>query len=568
MQQKFAVFIYSLSIGISLMSAALTTANAQGSAAKERKKSQFGDIKIFDFDTSRGKTDLSGVILTGSKTTIEVPDKKSHSLITLHANEITIQKQKKDIEAQLNGNVHFHIVQKQNAGPDRILDGTSRAGNYDRASQTYRMSGNVHISVIDPAKITGTGTLQSDTFMIVMSDQQTVYQMTGNPASNSIHFMPLPASSASKASGSPSDDVRLSGFNNGSLTFGESALLEGHSSKAQFSRASDRTDFTVNASNIAVQFHGNGDTVSHTSAAGNVELDLIRTVKDNSKERLIAKCDTADYNLLEQKMLLKHNIHLSLTSPDSLRKPASIISDELNAVFGDRETYSLKGNPAITRIVVAPKAAKPTQPAAADKGVQKPVQPQPASTLTISRFTSGEFTPGMEAELTGENTTVVSAADDHTSSLQIQASKISMVLTEDNSLQRAEAMSHVRFNLTQTPDPPAVKKTVTGTASKALYTSSEKLQQIVVDGPIEAKFTDPENLAEPGIIQGLTGDALHLLIDDAGLHYEIESEKQTATIQFTPKDKTDEADKKPSSTGNKSKKRNESSLQTSADKKR
>src|SRR5205814_2147420 len=122
-------------IGLIICTGTATARRAQATKPTppktETKRMSIGDVRISGYSVFRAAPGFKGVRLTGSKTLIVVPDKKTGSTLRLHADDIETQKEQNDTFAviQLRGNVRFTITRQTETGTIRV-EGTAPQGVY------------------------------------------------------------------------------------------------------------------------------------------------------------------------------------------------------------------------------------------------------------------------------------------------------------------------------------------------------------------------------------------------------------------------------------------------------
>src|SRR5205085_11087208 len=116
-------------IGLTVNAAAATrqTPSAKPTPPKtETKRMSIVDVQVSGYSVFTAAPGFKGVHLCGKRTLIVVPDKKTHSTLRLHADDIETQKENNDTFSVVNlrGDVRFTITRQTEDGPSRV-DGSA-----------------------------------------------------------------------------------------------------------------------------------------------------------------------------------------------------------------------------------------------------------------------------------------------------------------------------------------------------------------------------------------------------------------------------------------------------------
>ena len=526
-----------------LMSFAAAQA-AQPPPKSERKETQIGDVQIQDFDSVRGKTDLSGVRLLGSKTIIIVPDKKSGSTLRLHADDIQTQKEKNDIfgVVALKANIRYTVLQKTDR-EERVLEGTAGSGVYRRATQQLELTGGVRATLSDKSRLETPALLRAQKVTVDMSVSPYRYLVEGDAANNEIRFTPRKQEAASSAPG----EIRLYGYRTGTFRTGEKMTFSGGDVTAEIAQAEPKTSQSLRSAEIEVSFTGDGRVIQRVVAAGNARYRSERAApKDGAATRIEGSSDRAEYDASEGRIRLTGSVQATLTAPDSLLEPATLRADLVVTQTIAPYRYEISGSPKRTLIVFTPRPRAPAaapKPATDTKAETAPARVFSFGTIRISGFDSGTYEPGKEAAFVGGSTLFRSADAAVGTLANLQAGRVVAAFSADRVLERAEATENVRFRIEQPAPSGKTRQSVFGTAHSAVFTNDTKSRGVEMRGPMRADIEDSEHLAEIGHITGETGDILRLNLAAEVYEFDIESPQQTAKLDFVPKQREAEGDK-------------------------
>src|SRR5690242_2174294 len=125
-----------LTVGIGLAVSSGTAAR-QAPPAKpappktEAKRLTLGDVVVSGYTLFKTLPGFKGIHVTGPKTQIIVPDKKTNAVLRLHADDIQTQQEGNDTFAviHLRGSVRYTITRRTETGTSTV-EGTAEQGEY------------------------------------------------------------------------------------------------------------------------------------------------------------------------------------------------------------------------------------------------------------------------------------------------------------------------------------------------------------------------------------------------------------------------------------------------------
>ncbi len=538
---------------------ALAGRSAEAQSRSVPKVSRYGDVVISAYDRVRGKTDLSGLRITGAKTLIVVPDKASGSELRIHADDIQTQSEGQDTFAvtELTGHVRYTLLQKTQAGT-RILDGTSRRATLRRKAQKIELQAGVEATLSDPERLALPGTLKAGRVLADLSQTPTLYLLSGSAEENDLRFRPKERSGAANAK-TELQETHLHHFRQGTFQVGQRAQFEGENTTADFLNPLGEAASQLKASSIRALFTAEKSRLKGAAASGDVRFRFSRPAdKDRPAENLTGSADEAAYDFLNERprYVLKGSVNATLVSPKQVQGPARLEADRIEVTQAllqglDIFHYHVTARPGRGSLRFTPVPA----PAAA---AEKPKSVFQFGTITLKGVEDGTLETGKSFVLTGSRLTFESDDPASGSKAKLSAQKVvgiySAEAKEAGVLKSASASGNAAFSILQ----PAVREiagrvkpraaqTLEGKAQRIVYTNGGEERVVALEGPLDARLTDPDNLVKPGVITGKTGDVLKLILLENGYDFDVETANQTATIQFEPriKPKPEAAEGKP-----------------------
>jgi hypothetical protein len=270
-----------LMVGIGLAMSAGTASARHTSPPKaappktETKRVTIGDVQVSGYTLLRTAPGFKGIRLTGPKTLIVVPDKKTNSTLRLHADDIQTQAEKGDTFAvvTMRGNVRYTITRQTQTGTSTV-EGTAAQGTYRRTARQIELSGGVRAVVTDEAHLSGPAVIRAARVSADLAAAPVRYEVSGPAEANDIRFTPRQANSAPPAGATRRrvqiGEVHLYNYRTGVFQVGELARFEGPDSTVDVRDAAGKTQARLLADRIEAGFSPTGSALRRADAAGNV----------------------------------------------------------------------------------------------------------------------------------------------------------------------------------------------------------------------------------------------------------------------------------------------------------
>lgn len=503
-------------------------------------ETQIGDVKISRPSAIHSRLGIETTI-SGPNTLITVPDKRNHTTLRLHADTIEIRQDKGNIAGMidLTGHVRYTIIRTPPGEKRQTVEGTAGHGLYRRATQRIALTEGVHTTLTDPAHLSGPGTLRAGSVSVDMSATPYVYTVEGDPDTNDIQFSPLPPASEKAAPHTVRiRDVHVFGFRDGTFQMGEHAQFRGAETTLEASDPAEKAQARLKAEQAEAVFGGQPSTLQRAEATGNVRYTIERPNPSGSGVQTIeGHCGRAIYEPQKDLLELTEGVQALVTSPDVLEGPARVSADRVVAHITPPYRYEISGAPQHTRLEFAPRPRATTPQAAG----AKPAAKFGVGTIVIAAFDRGTFAPGKEIVFDGGDTTFDTADKQAGTTAHLQAGHVVATYAADGTISRADATGNVHYHLERPAPDGKSRQMVRGTAARLALINTPDSRQIEVYGPMHAEVTDPEHLVGPGRIDGAEGDSLRLNLAASLNEFDIDSPRQTATIQFVPRETSQES---------------------------
>ncbi len=574
---------------------------------KDNLETQYGDIRITKAHNIKGKGDFSGVQISGKETLVTVPYPRSHSVLVLHADAIKTKSEGSDqfAHANLTGNVRYTMTQNVEGGAARIVTGTAQRAVFNHKSQRIEMDGGVQVTLTDPERLAMPATIRAARAIVEMDKSPYLYTLSGPAAANDITF--LPKEDAPKAGEKPKPNgvrngigaVHVSGYTTGTFQIGERAHFEGDGTTIELNGRDQLSHAEIRAATFDATFKivAKRSALKSAIATGGTRYHILRPEppkkpagsppEDNPLadtppadqkpvlDDLTGRSDRLEYqagdaeakNAAEQetKFTLAGHVDADILAPGTLRGPAKIMVDRLIAHVSKPYSYEMKSaaRNGVIRFAPAQKIAPPARP-----GEDTPPKaPRVAlGIITVSRFDYGMYAPGNSLRLTTTQGKILLQSDDAATKTQSRflARDITANIAPDNHVTLAKATGEVEFRVLQTlmkerEDEKTKKKTtfeipqiIEGTAPELDFAAMDEGRSLTMPGPFRATVSDPSRLVQPGRLTGEAGDKLILTVTGETYDYELQSDRQTAQVEFTPLPPAKKPAEKPGADGKKS----------------
>ncbi len=329
-------------------------------------RTTYGDISVSDY-TRTTFDPASGVHLTGSRTRIEIPDKRNKTILVLHADDITLTKSAKSLFGNVDatGNVHYRLVQTVENGT-RVLDGSAGHGMVRRDEHRLELAGGVTASISDP-RLAGPGRFRAARVAVDTTSQPYRYELTGDPETNLLEFTPR-GQSAGKTSKSPGT-VRVHGYRSGLFQPGKEARFSGALPAIDLDNPQDRVKVRMTAELLEGAFNAAGDKLARATASTNVKYLVEQPSRDNKTLQTVKGTASSVSFLTEENTVVVHGpFRADVSDPVNLKDPFHIAAEK-----GDTLRVSPSGNgykydvdsPGRTAVFSVPQTPEPDAPAPA-----------------------------------------------------------------------------------------------------------------------------------------------------------------------------------------------------------
>lgn len=335
-------------------------------------KTQIGDISISGFKTSGGGFGTRDFHFKGPGTEIEVPDKASRSVLTLHADDIEgtpVGKVDGGLIV-LSGNVRYRVVQKTAAG-ERVLEGTAGHAEVRRTTQHIDLTRGVRAKLVDPSQFSGPATLRTTNLHIAMEQQQYHYTLDGPVAENDVQFTPLQTPKLAKDAKKddkpgppvPVGKIHVFGFRSGDLQFGQSIHLKGASTTCDFTGPEDGSSWHLQGEELEGEFVSGTSDLQRATAMENVKFHVVHPSTDK-KYKITVDGITPQASFVRtekgQELVTHAPFDIKVNDPQHLEEPATIVSQKSVATLnlrkvGDNLLYELDDDDHSSSVNIHPK---------------------------------------------------------------------------------------------------------------------------------------------------------------------------------------------------------------------
>ncbi|HZO89906.1 MAG TPA: hypothetical protein VFB38_16370 [Chthonomonadaceae bacterium] len=514
------------------------------------KISRFGkDVTITGYTQLKAKADGSGVTILGPNTLVVLQDPRSRSTLRLHADTLTSRKEGTELlgRIDLSGNVRYTITQRTESGTQRTVEGTAGHAFYRRATNRLELTDGVRAALLDPERLSGPGSLLAGRVTVEIGPGPYRYIIEGS--NNDIRF--TPRENAGSAGRPQPGEVHIYGYESGEFVVGQRAQFSGAGTTVDFDNPTDKTHTRFQANRIAAAFTPDHAALSRAEAEGGVRYAIERPAPSGQGQQAVKGTGArVTYDAQSSQVVLQGRVRADITDSEALLRPARMVADRVVAFLGTAEQpthYKMTGEANQTRLRFTPR------PPAGAETVGSEGQPRnfPIGEVEVVGFTVGEYYPGQSLSLHGPATTFGTFDRATRTRTQFQASHILAAFARNRNVTNVEATGNVRFYVEQPSTATEASgglnknlESVTGTAQKVVFTNTPEAKKVVVQGKFVAHVRDPENLQGPGLIRGEAGgtlaeaDTLTLDLSARPYEFDISSPKQTASIEFQPRERS------------------------------
>jgi hypothetical protein len=534
-------------------------------APPAKQEGRYGDIVVRNSRVIKYKSDFSSATISGPDTVIDVPDKANKSNARIHADSIVMRQEGGQTAGlvDLSGNVTVHAVQRVDKGAERIIDATAGHGLYQRKEHRLTLDTGVQITIRDDARLDGPGKLSGDTVVVEMRKDANRYLVSGVPAHTRVDAPMRELSAAAEGPKSaprppahaPVRTYRLQAyrFDEAELQVGRLARATGASSVFVVEDALDQSRAEIHSREVSAAYTEDGDAISQIHASSGARWLFTRpTPNARWTQMLSGRSGQVSYDPRTGGCLMAGGVQAVLTDPADLLKPATISADRMLAIpSGPAKarvySYELSGLAARARIrftpIPQPKPAAPAaKQAAAPAGEAGQSAPSAVGDVELAQFDSAVYVPSRRFDAHGPQLYVTTMDDESGVRTRFDSPTVTGSWAQNN-LSTIEAVGGVRYSAVRPVDDPAggrAQESLTGTAASANYTAGDGHRAMALHGSFDAELADPIDLEGPGRIRGDAGDTVRVDLSTTPYEFELDSPKQTATIDFQPRQKTAE----------------------------
>lgn len=535
-----------VSLGMLLPCSALTQAQKNTPPVPDEvKKLTFGNVEVSGQKTVKFSNKQENIRLTGQNTLVTVTEKKSNSVLKIHADTIVLKFSKDEVtEIDMSGHVRYNSVQTSKAGA-RTLDGTAGTGLYKHKSKLITLTGGVNMTFTDEERLASPGTLKASRVTVDTTKQPYSYDIAGGNGAD-IRFEPKPAANAKPGTGSIRQ-VHVSGFSSGVFRSGEQAAFRGSDTVAEFD-GSDGGKARIEGDSLEAQFGGDKSTLIRGEAKGNARYSITRKNADGKREETAkGSSNTAVYDVTDETIKLTGKVDATAIAPESLQSPARLLADQITIRMGEPYLYEIVSTPERALLKFTPLPPKKTKsPDTLDAPSSRRFV---LGEVKVSNFGKGTWKPGSMAELSGGKPLFESADPESKARIRLQAGLLTANFNpadpaDPDALSRTSASGGVTFDIVQPASKDKPQTAIKGKAERATYLNKTQNGRLDMTGPVTADVIDPEHLVEPGKVTGGNDTTLSVIFLPEGYDFEVDSPSETASVKFKPRDKSEEDEKK------------------------
>ena len=488
---------------------------------------------------------------------------------------------------EMSGNLTYKLRQpiKNVESGENVVEGTASRGVFDRAKNLLTLySANATLNapdLISPDKI------RSPKLVADLSQTPNIYSMEGDAERNSLTISPVkPKLKAGEKvkKNALSGFLRLRNFSSGRFQRGIAAHIQGNGTVAEFDNPDNKTEIALHANDIKAEFDGAiAENIKSVTAKGALRYRLYRPKPEVAKgipekqgeQELQGTGSELRYDYENRIVSLNGAVDATLKETVQLLEPARLKAKRLTFSTEEPFKYELKGSPeeSLVSFRLRPpklKEAPPTQePAATEAEPGATAEPEAekvpkqtflSGSVTLTGFETAVFEPGKSVSCNAPNkmNLQLDAKDTETLSVsRVSTHEFLAVLNVAGELVSAKTNGSVKFYIQQRKSaskttsvstaqkrngkaqlkpasilsPQRVMQSFAGVASNLVYKGVE--QDLILVGPYETTFTDPELFAEPAIFKGEAGDTITRQFVKEKLIWD--SPNRTSTTEAFPK---------------------------------
>ena len=574
---------------------AVPTLAQKPSANKQKLTLTYGDITVTNagqavIDTSKrtrssGSVELSGRPLvtfssgsTGAVYLLEADNMKGSNLGNGKSEKAILD---------MSGNFTYNLRQPiKNVGSgENVIEGTASRGVFDRAKNLLTLY-NANAALTNP-NLTSPDKIRTPKLVVDLSQTPNVYTMEGAAERNSLTISPgkpklKPGEKAKK--NALSGSLHLRNFSSGRFQRGDVAHIQGNRTVAEFNNPDNKTEVTLHANDIKAEFDDPIDAnIKNVAAKGSLRYRLYRPKPEVAKgipekqgeQELQGTGYELRYDYENRSVSLNGAVDATLKETVQLLEPARLKAESLTFSTEEPFKYELKGSSVESlvsfrlrppKLKEAPPAQEPAateaEPGATSEAetAKVPKQTFLSGSVTLTGFETAVFEPGKSVSCNAPNRMNLQLDTKDTETLSVSRVSTHEFVAELNAageLVTAKTNGSVKFYIQQRKSAskttsastarkrngkaqlkPAsilssqiVMQSFAGVASNLVYKGVE--QDLILVGPYETTFTDPELFAAPAVFKGEAGDTITRQFVKEKLIWD--SPNRTSTTEAFPK---------------------------------
>ena len=315
-------------------------------AQNEMPKTQIGDLTISHVIKMDALLGAGGYRWRGPNTEVEIPDKTSKSVLTVHADDIQVSRVGKNEFGllTLNGSVRYRLVQKTDDG-EHIIEGTAGHAEVRRVTRRMELTGGVRTKLTDAATLDGPATLRTGSLTIAMNANAYRYTLAGGASENDIQFTPIPkAKDPDEEAPGPLGTIHLTGFRSGDLEFGKAVHLEGGVTTCEFASPDQKTAWSLKGEQFEGEFIPNTSNLQRATVTTNVRFHVMQPSTDK-KTKTVADGSSSQASYVRSKKgqeLIAHGpLNIDFTDAQHFEEPMNLTAAQSATLSVRKEGESL-----------------------------------------------------------------------------------------------------------------------------------------------------------------------------------------------------------------------------------
>lgn len=361
-----------------------------------------------------------------------------------------------------------------------------------------------------------------------------------------------PAGGASTAKGSganksliPRTAIRLHlyRFRNAHVQVGVGASADGPGTELDAARTDGRWRMTLTAESVAANFAPDGTSLQSAAADGGIVQFNLQSVPKPQLSRTQTLDGTAakvEYLADFDQLRVSGHVNATFIDPQTLASPGTLRADSVVIDTGQPQfLYTCSGERSVNDIEFT--MLPQEHPKSATVAAAKTAPPDSVPTQTRVHaygFDSGVLQTGSAVTLAGPGCHLDVAQQQKHSHSEISAPHITADLSsnkpDESGLSNARAEGGVKFTFALPTVSGLAEQSYSGYAASIDYRMMAN-QQIDMTGRLSVKIVDPEQLLEPGLVEGLEGRVFHLTLTKGVAEYSYDSAGNAITVLLRPR---------------------------------